>query len=181
MGNAYYSITGDVPLVLVKSANLRTGNMQKSELKEIFNDWDTLELVDFQAWLKLRGWKAICDGMWKLVYRRDDVVIKFDANGDTGRGSHTAYEYRQWLYARPHKRKYLLKPIAYHRGLLVTPRLPNICSRRYSCECDGVDAIARRLRICDWKNHGFTASGKLKFFDSDSFGTGWYNWKERQK
>lgn len=107
-------------------------------------------------------------------------MLKFDDEDDRSKNCHTAYEYRQWGRAAPHKRRYLVKPIAFRHGLLIQPRLPVTCHWR-DCNCpDNVAKIAHRLRILDWKNHGYTATGKLKFFDSDSLGSGWWNWKRRR-
>lgn len=153
--------------------------MDKSEIAEVIQAWNSWSTQDlFMGYLKIARWTRIYDGMWKVVYYKNDVVVKFDREGDRSWACATANEYYQWVRAVPRKRKYMLKPVAYCKGLLIQPKLPHICSP-VSCDCDDALPIARRLRILDWYNHGRTLDGKLKFFDTDSQGSNWWNWKRK--
>lgn len=153
--------------------------MNKSEVVEIIQAWDSRSNAEFIKYLHNNGWTRIYEGMWKFAYHNGEVVIKFDRDDDRSWRSCTANEYYQWLRAKPRKRKYMLRPIAYHNGLLIQPKLAYVCGTE-KCDCDDAAKVAHRLRILDWQNHGRTASGQLKFFDTDSIGSGWWNWKGKQ-
>ncbi len=103
-----------------------------------------------------------------------DFVVKFDDDDSDTRGEHL-----QWMRAKPSKKRYLARSIVYTHGLLIQQRLDWTCRTNPGCVfCDEAERVAHRLRIADWYNHG-SLNGKLKFFDADSMGSGWYNWKRK--
>ena len=148
----------------------------------ILEQWDVLPENDFCVFLEDSGWEMITPISWKKVYGKGNLVIKFDYCGGYNR-SHTTAEYFQWVRAKQKKRRYMVRPILHYRGLLIQPRLPEVCVPLY-CDCENAKMVARRLRILDWYNHGYDSGGRLKFFDTDSSGSGWWNYyssKNRKK
>lgn len=159
--------------------------MNSEELERIESDWIlSSSMSDFISQIESRGWNQLCPISIKYVFVNDkfsDVVLKFDCSDKewkNERVSSTSYEHRQFTRARPRKKKYIPRSVYHNHGLLIQERLDETCDHHF-CQCADVKKIAERLRILDWHNHGWK-NGKLKFFDSDSYGSGWYNWKRNK-
>lgn len=152
-----------------------------SEFDKLFAIWNehgsTLE--GFTAHLVRQGWSKLFPTGFKCVYGKDHRVLKFDANFNHLATSHTAAEARQYSRARPAKKRHLARTIAYRCGLLMQERVGLCVSREDKCPCRPAMLLARRLRIGDWENHGLR-NGRIVFFDSDSHGSGWWNWKRQR-
>ena len=104
--------------------------------QEMFAKWDEQQggTRKFELWLSRNGYRELPSSSIKVVYTNAKYVVKFDAGiqlcdtvcyGINGGHSHTAYEHRIWVYSKhkPQRRQYITPSIAYHRGLLIQPRL----------------------------------------------------------
>lgn len=151
-----------------------------TEFQRLFTVWNehgsTCE--SFIAHIRRHGWKQLFPIGFKYVYGKGRRVLKFDADFNHLSTSHTAQEARQYSYARPRKKHHLTKTIAYRCGLLMQERIGLCLSREDKCTCRPAMLLGRRLRIGDWYNHG-RRKGQIVFFDSDSRGSGWWNWKRK--
>lgn len=139
--------------------------------------WDELPEDAFEQAIIKAGWRKIAPTSWKKVYSLDNVVMKFDSPKNTeSRNNHTGYEWRVWQRTSPYKRRFFAKCLGYHNGLLFQEKLEIVCEKSY-CECEYAKSLGHKLRIMDWMNHGWIGD-RLKFFDYDGMGSGWYNWKK---
>lgn len=163
-------------------------------LGNIFSVWDDVRGNEetFISYLKKNRWVKKRGFSFKCVFFKDSYVLKFDlgmklnkdgflAYGTDAQHSHTASEYRSWKrsLSKPHRIKYICPVIAYHRGILIQPCLDHVNDEIYAVDPELLK-IALRLRFSHFWSYGFL-NGEPKWFDVDSLGSGWNNWKLRKE
>lgn len=162
----------------------------QSEFDSIFKKWDSEEgdTIFFRYFLKKNKWKRLnSDGVFKTVFSKNDLILKYDSSLDfnkddfglSGERSHTASEYRLWRRSmnRPHRAKYICPAVAYHRGILIQPKLENVNKIPDKQIDSSILEIAHKLRFSHFWHFGYL-KGEIKWFDVDSSGSGWYNWNK---
>lgn len=121
----------------------------------------------FSRWLLRNKWKNINPkfgrGMWKYVFSKNNIVVKFDQY-PTG-GNQTLSEYMSWVKSSNKRKNYICPPLLYYSGILFQPLLSNVCDNMYIVP-DKVHRLARRYRFSHFWNYGYL-NGKIKFFDTD--------------
>ncbi len=143
-------------------------------VKEVLKQAALLTKNQLGAWLERNGFI-----LQPISFKRAYVgkfVVKFDDEScdEIGLSSHTKYEYMNRKRVKPWKRRYLAKTLGWANGVLIQEKVnvcPNIYLHPATAECcKKAKQLAKKLRICDWANHGYRANGQLVFFDFDSYG-----------
>lgn len=136
---------------------------------EIYNDWKTCNFnsVEFAYYLKKSKWleinKKLKYGVWKRVFTKDSVVIKFD---DEIGGKHTLGEHKSWTNSSKKRKDFICPSLFYKKGLLIQPLLEDVYRGRMERVPREIQLVAREHRFSHWWNYGFL-NGKLKFYDTD--------------
>jgi hypothetical protein len=126
--------------------------------------------VKMGKFLSKNGWRDINkkgNGVFKRVFVKDEFVLKFDMDKwENHMKSHTFSEYRSWLSSSKKRRSYICTPYLYFKGVLIQPRLENVCDRMEEVPLE-IQAIAEKFGFSHYWNYGYL-KGKVKFFDTDS-------------
>lgn len=132
---------------------------------------------------KMRSWLAR-HGFWqcgkvtnKIAVTDGNIIVKFDASESWNRSNHTRAEHLAYARSKGDRKKYIVPTLAYHKGLLIQPFLQNV-NEEWETPNDARE-IARKFRFSHHWHFGFL-DGAIKFFDVDSSGSGWWNWKTRK-
>ncbi len=142
-------------------------------VKEVLKQATLLTKDQLGAWLERNGF-ILQPISFKRAYV-GEFVVKFDdvPCEESGLSSHTKYEYMNRKRVKPWKRYYLAKTLGWANGVLIQEKV-NVCLGLYSHHaaecCVEAEKLAKKLKICDWFNHGRRANGQLVFFDFDSYG-----------
>lgn len=135
----------------------------------------------FAMWLRSHGFKERPIST-KRVFVGEFCVVKFDCTVDAF-DKPTLYEYRNRRRVAAWKRRWLAKTLGWANGVLVQEKIIPCLHQGHATQglcCKEAELLARRLRIMDWYNHGSRTNGQLVFFDFDSFGSGWWNWRRKK-
>ncbi len=153
---------------------------QRDELTAIIQAATRLDREQLGVWLLRRRFKELPVSI-KHVFVGKSFVVKYD---DTSNPlpSHTRGEYLSYQRVKRWKRRWLAKTLGFSNGVLIQEKV-SVCPHQWRSSsgkcCEEAEVLARRLRILDWRNHGCRIDGSLVFYDFDSQGSGWWNWKRR--
>lgn len=132
----------------------------------ISKKWKELDfdIVLFSRYLIKTGWNDINKngkhGMFKRVFSKDDIVVKFDDD------RHTLSEHKAWLSSSRERKQYICPSLFYYQSMLFQPLLSNVCDDM-TIVPRSIHLIAKRFRFSHYWNYGFL-NGRVKFFDTDS-------------
>lgn len=146
---------------------MNISSQEKSIIKEVCHKWDQLnhDIKKFKRWLNKNKWdnlnKNNKNGMFKKVYSKENLVVKFDEDGE-----HVFSEYYEWKKASKKKRGFICPTLKFYDGLLFQVKLLD-CNRDISEVPNDIHKIAKKFRFSHYWNYGFL-NGKVKFYDIDS-------------
>lgn len=147
--------------------------------QEIINKWKDVEYdrKTMRKWLACHGFRQCGTVTNKIAVTDRTIIVKFDVVNSWDGSDHTRAEHLAYARSKGDRKKYIVPTLAYHKGLLIQPFLQNV-NEEWETPNDARE-IARKFRFSHHWHFGFL-DGAIKFFDVDSSGSGWWNWKNRK-